>query len=269
MALIQHNFFPRSMFNMDQWTMPMPTMGNTLDMFDAFDVMDTTIGRNMMWLNKPEFMKSMLPVVPQKYRITLDCAGFDPKCIKFEWKDKCLTVWAKEEQVKCPTTGDFCCKEFKKTYTMPDNVECEKMVCFYTTEGMLVMEWPLKETTKHTNMDLFPKIVEEKDGSKFMEMKFAVPENIKPAHIHVTIKDRCLIVKAEEKKIKFDGVSKFFYYKKTTLPENCDFDMLKCTFTDDHCICVKCPINMNWMPKKVPIECMNKPCITHTKPMCM
>jgi len=123
---------------------------------------------------------------------------------------------------------------------------------------MLVMEWPLKETTKHTNTDLFPQIVDE-NGSKWMKMKFAVPENIKPEFIDVTIKDRCLIVKAEDKKIKPDGVSKFFYYKKTTLPENCMFDNLKCNFTDDHCICVKCPINMSWMPKKVPIEL--KPCM--------
>jgi HSP20 family molecular chaperone IbpA len=259
-ALIPHTFFPRSMFNMDQWMMPTFGVANTLEMFDPFDELDTTIGRNMQWLNKPEFMKTMLPMVPQKYRITLDCAGFDSKCIKFEWKGKCLTVCGKEEMIKCAMTGDFSCKEFKKTYTMPENVECEKMVSFFTTEGMLVMEWPLKETAKHMNTDLFPQIVDE-NGCKMMKMKFAVPENIKPECIHVTIKDRCLIVKCEDKKIKADGVSKFFFYKKTTLPENCDFDALKCNFTDDHFICVKCPINMSWMPKKVPIECCTKPCM--------
>lgn len=267
MSLIPHSFVPRSTFDCDQWFKPVnswmqPFTGlneqwkkqlNTLDMFDPFDALDSTIGHNMQWLNRPEFMLPMLPKVPQKYRITLDCTGFKPESIKFEWKGFVLTVWAKEE-FKCEETKDFHLKEFKKTYTVPETAECDKMCSFMTGDGKLVIEVPLKETTQHLNTDLFPQIVDTIDGGKQMNMKFFVPKNILPEHIHVTIKDRCLIVKAEEKKIKSDGVSTFHYYKKTTLPENTDFEGLKCNY-DNHQITVFAPINLNWTPtKKITFE---------------
>ena len=69
MSLIPHSLFPRSMFDMDQWVHPTQPI-TTLDVFDPFDELDHAIGRNMQWLNKPEFMPSfpMMPKVPQKYR---------------------------------------------------------------------------------------------------------------------------------------------------------------------------------------------------------
>jgi len=278
--MIPHGFFPRSMMDMEQWTKPMDqwtkTMGNqwpmvnapewnktfgeqwkkslnTLDMFDPFDALDANIGRNMQWLNRPEFMMPQLPKVPQKYRITLDCAGYSPKSIKTEWKGKVLTVTGCEN-VKCEENQDFHMKEFKKTYTLPDAAECDKMVSFLTGEGQLVIEVPLAETNTHMNTDLFPQIVDGPNNSKMMTMKFNVPANILPEHIHINIKDRCLIVKAEEKKIKPDGVSTFHYYKRTTLPENTDFELLKCNY-ENHQICVVAPLNLEWTPtKKISLE---------------
>jgi len=256
MSMIPHGFFPRSSMNMDSWMTPAikgsVITPNTLDMFDAFDELDHTIGRNMQWLNRPEFMMPALPKVPQKYRITLDCSGYNPKSIKTEWNGRVLWVFAREEH-KCEETGDFSVREFKKHYTVPETAICEQMVSFMTAEGQLVIEVPLMETTAHLNMDLFPKIIDVEGGNKAMTLKFTVPENIKPEHIHINIKDRCLVVKAEEKKIKPDGISKFHYYKKTTLPENTDFDALKCNY-DNHQISVYAPLNMTWAPKKVAIE---------------
>jgi len=226
----------------DQWKKAL----TTFDMFDPFDALDHTIGRNMQWLNRPEFMVPALPTVPQKYRITLDCTGYSPKSITTDIKGHVLTVSASEKVTE--ESGDFSVKEFKKTYTLPERVVVDKMVSFMTGDSQLCIEFPLKETEKHKNYDLFPQIC-DCDGGKCMKMKFAVPENIKPEHIHVNIKDRCLIVKAEEKKVKPDGVSTFHYYKKTTLPENTDFDALKCTY-DNHEIQVYAPINLNWTPSK-------------------
>jgi HSP20 family molecular chaperone IbpA len=275
MSLIPHAVFPRSMMDMEKWTKPMmdqwansvmpanmtPEAINemwkkslsTLDMFDPFDALDHTIGRNMQWLNRPEFLLPTMPKVPQKYRITLDCAGYTPKSIKTEWNGKCLTVTG-IENIKCEGSDDFSLKEFKKTYVVPETAECDKMVSFLTAEGQLVIEVPLKETEKHMNMDLFPQIVDDINGGKKMTMKFTVPENIKPEHIHISIKDRCLVVKAEEKKIKPDGVSTFHYYKRTTLPENTDFEALKCNY-DNHKISVNAPLNLDWTPtKKITLE---------------
>lgn len=75
MALIPHNLFPRSAFDMDQWFRP-SHLGHhgpsTLDLFDPFDELDHTIANNLQWLSKPEFMAPVLfPRVPQKYRIVL------------------------------------------------------------------------------------------------------------------------------------------------------------------------------------------------------
>lgn len=252
MSLIPHGFFPRSQMDMDMWRRPFGEL-STLEAFDPFDELDNTIGRNMQWLSRPEFAVPSMPKVPQKYRITLDCTGYAPKSIKTEFgKDNKLTVSAREEQKD--ESGDYHIKEFKKTYTLPAHAEPEKLVSFVTGDGELCIEVPLKETAQHADADLFPKIVDV-NGGKQVQMQFAVPENIKPEHIHVNIKDRCLVVKAEEKKVKPDGVSKFHYYKKTTLPENTDFNGLKCNYDQaTHKISVQAPIHLDWAPKKVAIE---------------
>jgi HSP20 family molecular chaperone IbpA len=241
--------------DMDMWGRPFGAI-STLDAFDPFDELDNTISRNMQWLNRPEFMMPsfMQPKVPQKYRVTLDCTGYSPSSIKTEWKDKLLVVSAREE-VKNTNNDDFSVKEFKKTYTMPPNAETDKMVSFMTGDGQLCIEVPLKESERHMNVDLFPQIVDQ-DGGKHVKMNFAVPEDIAPEHIHVNIKDRCLVVKAEEKKTNPDGVSKFHYYKKTTLPENTDFDNLRCDYDSaTHKISVDAPLNLNWTgSRNIPIE---------------
>lgn len=240
------------MMDMDKWMTPYGGHLSTLEAFDPFDELDHMVGRNMQWLQRPDFMREMgfgQPKVPQKYRVTLDCVGYSPNSIKTEWKGNQLTVSAREEERL--ETGDFSVKEFKKTYTMPPHAECDKMVSFMTGDGQLCIEVPLKETSRSMNQDMFPQIMDSPAGGKQVAMKFAIPENIKPEHIHVNIKDRCLVVKAEEKMQRPDGMSKFHYYKKTTLPENTDFEHLKCNFDDStHQIQVEAPINLNWNAKR-------------------
>lgn len=256
MALIPHGFFPRSAFDMDQWFKPVVPHGaghSTLDLFDPFDELDHMIGRNLQWLNKPDFLPMpLLPRVPQKYRITVDCVGFKPESIKTEVKGHKLIVTAREE-VK--HDDDFSIKEFKKTYELPKHAEIEKLVSFMAPHGELVVEVPLKETDTHKHEDLFPRIVDVPNGGgKAVSLQFGVPENIDPSKISVHIKDRDLIVKAEDKVQKPDGVSKFYYYKRTTLPENTDFAALKCNY-DNHQIQVSAPLKLDYKPyKNVPIE---------------
>jgi HSP20 family molecular chaperone IbpA len=262
MSLIPHNFFPRSAFDMDQWHLPMvPHLGpNTMDLFDPFDELDHMIGRNMEWLNKPDFLQPVLPKVPQKYRITVDCVGFQPKSIKTEVVGQRLVVSGREE-VKHEGTEDFSVKEFKKTYTLPAHAEADKLVSFMTSHGQLVIEVPLKEIHKHSNDDLFPRVVDVPSGGKAVQMKFHVPESIDPSKVHVSIKDRDLIVKAEDKVEKPDGMSRFYYYKRTTLPENTDFKALKCNY-DNHQISIDAPINLEFKShRNVPIEHKKQPAI--------
>jgi len=241
--------------DMDRWNSPFgDSRLNTLEAFDPFDELDHMIGRNMQWLNRPDFMQSFgLPKVPQRYRVTLDCVGYNPNSIRTEWHGNQLTVSAREEE-RVDNSDDFSVKEFHKTYTMPPHAECDKMASFMTGDGQLVIEVPLKETSRSPNQDLFPAIVDE-DGIKKVKMQFSMPENIPADHIHVNVKDRCLVVKAEDKQKRPDGVSQFHYYKKTTLPENTDFENLRCDYDDNtHQISVSAPINLNWQPRKVAIE---------------
>jgi HSP20 family molecular chaperone IbpA len=249
MSLIPHHFFPRSGFDVDNWLQP------TLDNFDAFDEFDNMLGRNMEWLSRPSFMEPLpiLPRVPDKYRVTVDVAGFQPQSIKTEVVNGRLIVSAREEQ-KHDKDGDFEVKEFKKTYTLPENAEINKMASF-VAGGQLVVEVPLLVQRKSLpGEDLFPHVVENKDGSRQVNLNCTIPKGIHPENVHVTCKDRDLIVKAEEKIEKPDRVSRTYYYKRCTLPENTDFDKLRCHFENNK-LAVEAPINPTYHKRRhIPIE---------------
>jgi len=255
MSLIPHGLFSRSMFDMDQWQRPFGYLGqSTLDLFDPFDEFDYMMGKNFEWLNKPGYLtqtqQQMLPKFPQKYRVMVDCAGYDPKSIKTEVSGRKLFIHGREEHKGTPE--DYSTKEFKKTYDLPAHAETDKLVSFMTPFGTLVVEVPLKETTGHPHSDLYPKIVEQ-NGHKMVQMQFGIPENIDPSKVHVSIKDRDLICKAEDKVDRPDGVSRFYYYKRATLPENTDFEQLKCSYEKGR-LSVHAPIRTDFRAMKhIPI----------------
>jgi len=121
-------------------------LSSTLEEFDPYDELDRQLGRNLTWINKPwpVTLLPLLPSVPQKYRITVECAGFSPNSIKTELKDdkKSVVVSGKEEHKV--NKDDWSNKEFKKTYKLPENCEPDKMVSFMTLGDRLVIEFPLK-----------------------------------------------------------------------------------------------------------------------------
>lgn len=248
MALIPHTFLPRSLFDMDSWFKPAhhpQGAPSTLDVFDPFDELDRTMGRNMQWLHKPAFLNIdpfRAPKVPQKYRINLDCRGYTPKSIKTEIKDGKLFVKGSEGHRK---DGDFALREFHKTYTLPDEVDAEKLVSFMTTNGHLVIEIPFKNhglLSNTVNEALFPKIVDGENGTKSVSLKLTLPKNIDPAKITVTCKDHDVIIKGEDKFEKPDGFSQTYYYQRTTLPENTDFNALKCLYDAKHHLSIQAPL---------------------------
>jgi len=249
---------------MDQWIRAPYRGPSTLDLFDPFDELDHTISRNLHWLNKPEFLQlvPLFPKVPQKYRITVDCSGYSPKSIKTDVQGNKLVVHGREEQKD--EGDDFSIREFKKTYTLPDNCEKDKLVSFMASGGKLVIEVPLKETKQSPNADLFPQIVDNKDGSKTVNVKFHVPEHIDPSKVSVSIKDRDVIFRAEDHVKKPDSVSNFYFYKRTTLPENTEFDKLKC-IQDKNVIQISAPLDLDFTRsyRSVSIEHKGQPEITH------
>lgn len=171
MTLISHSFFPRSAFDQDKWLMPSYHQGpSQLDLFDPFDELDHMIAKNLEWLNRPQSIERPLhphlPKVPQKYRITIDCFGYQPKSVLTEVVGNKLVVTGREEERHFGE--DFSLKEFKKTFDLPDHADVSTMVSFMTSHGHLVIEMPLKEIHKHSNDDLYPRIV---DGGTAISMK--------------------------------------------------------------------------------------------------
>jgi HSP20 family molecular chaperone IbpA len=81
-------------------------------------------------------------------------------------------------------------------------------------------------------------------------MRITVPEHIKPSHVHVMIKDRDLIVKAEDKVDRPDGCTRFFFYKRATLPENTDFNALRCNY-DMGKLMVEAPLKLDFNVKHI------------------
>ena len=235
MSLIRHSFLPRSMFDMDSW------FHSTLDTFDPYDELDYMVGRNLNWLTLPTMFQMRQPKVPRKYRISFNCAGYNPKSIKTEIKDGNLYVHGKEEQKD--ENGDYSTKEFRKTYTLPENSEIDKLVSFVTRQGQLVVEIPLKEDDPQTMTDdLFPKIVDSKDGGKHVTMKCSLPKNVDPSKLSVTCKDRDLIIKAEDVQENEDQHSRRYFYKRCTMPANTDFNSLKCNF-ENNLLTIEAPVH--------------------------
>lgn len=254
------------MYDMDQWlTSPLmktPSMGlTTLDLFDPFCDLDRMMGRNLQWMTRPEsLMRAIQPLVPRKYRITIDCAGYKPESVQTTMRhvnnQHHLDVHALEESGKS-TDKDYTKKEMKKSYTLPMDVEPDQMVSFMTPGGTMVIEFPLKSDTPALTQALLPKIV----GNE-VQMCFQVPENIDPSKVHVSLKDRDVIMKVEDKVETPDSVSRVHIYSKTTLPENTDLNSLKC-IQEGNQIKISAPITKA-LPlggRPIPIQQQSQPSI--------
>jgi len=254
---------------MDLWQRP-SNLGvgpSTLDLFDPFDHLDQNLCRNLLWIDRPHFLEPVLPRVPHKYRITVDCSGFSPKSIKTELnQDKTqLIVSAKEGENQTNQESDYSMREFQRTFKLPKDVETDKMVSFVTSEGRLVVELPIHEEENHTKrMKLseglaltVPNVITDKNGKSIMKVNFDVPVDIDPSKIKVTCKDRDLIVQAEDKVDRNDGnFSSCYFYRRCTLPENTDLNSLKCVL-DNEKLTVEAPYNADLKPclqKLIPIE---------------
>ena len=85
---------PRSWMDMDFFDRPLSLLGpSSLDLFDPFDEVDRRLSRNVSWLSAPTALLpalDVLPTVPEKHRITLNCPGISENNIKTEIKSLSL-----------------------------------------------------------------------------------------------------------------------------------------------------------------------------------
>jgi HSP20 family molecular chaperone IbpA len=231
MSLIQHRYHPSSSdWGLRPEELYYPGLFE-LEFFDPFEDFEHFLDRNLRWLNKPERsreakpQKAAEPTKTQKYRVRINCKGYNQNSVQTTIKDNYLIVTGKEGN-RTEGTGDFSIKEFKKTFKLPDNVEKDKLASYLTPNGRLVVEIPLKETEHEEDK---PKTVTEAGAKKWM-LKLNMPKNIDPKDINVTCRDRDVIVQVESHLEKKEPGSEVHFYKKFTLPEDCNFDALKCVY---------------------------------------
>lgn len=220
------------------------------------------MSRNLFWLDTPDILRTIVPVVPKvpnKYRVTADIKGFSPQSIKTEISDdkSKLVICGKEGESKEATDEDYNLREFRRSYKLPKNAETDKLVSFATPGGNLVVEIPLKEAEEVKGKkpdDLFPRLVEGEGGEKQLAIEMSFPESIDPSKIKVTCKDRDLIIQAEDRQEKPDRYSQTSYYRRTTLPENTDFKSLKCKFENNR-LSISAPVSSEpFGERSIPIE---------------
>jgi len=96
-------------------------------------------------------------------------------------------------------------------------------------------------------------------GVKGIQMKFALPDNYDQTKVMCYIKDRDFIVQTEDKSQKYDAYVKYFYYKRSILPEMTDFDQLKSYFENNK-IVVTAPFRTDYKGqfRTGPMECCTK-----------
>lgn len=218
------------------------------------------MSRNLQWVNMPESfseLRQMVPKVPKKWRVQLDVKGFKPRSIKCNVSDdqRKLVVTAHEGDESKKGTDNYTVRDLRRTFDLPKNVEADKMVSFVTPNGKLIVEIPQKSEGK-TQEELWPKIVEGEKGTKNVQLSLHLPESIDPSKVKVTCKDRDLIVQAEEKSETPDTSHQFYFYRRSTLPENTDFTNLKCVMDKNHNLSVTAPISteLKTSERTIPVE---------------
>lgn len=259
MSLLPFSFFRRSSVH-DMWHRPIVDFGRPffdmnerLDMHDPFDELDLMAGNNIMWLHRPSFIRTfVIPRIPEKYRITVSCNGFNPQSIKTEVVGQKVFVTAKEENRV--DRNNYTMKEFKKSYDLPYNAQTERLTSYVVGRDQLVIEVPLKNANSLTDEAFAqPSINQEK---KSISIDFNFPEFIDPSKISVVCKDNDLIIKADDHYKGSDKMSHFSYYKRITMPNNTDFYELKCKM-DKNVLSIDAPLLSSDFKnsfKKIPIQ---------------
>lgn len=240
-SLSHRNLLSRSSSMLDFWNYR-PIIDFGLNDFstirDPFDEIDLIADNDLMWLHRPSLIRTyVVPRQPEKYRVTVDCSGFNPNSIKTEVSGLKVIVTAREEQRQ--DSNNYTMKEFKKSYDLPANSETEKLTSYVVGKEQLVIEVPLRqEQVLAQELYLHPVVSDDK---KYVSMEFAFPEYLDPTKVSVVCKDNDLIIRGEDRQGTWDKMSHFSYYKRVTMPENTDFYELKCKM-DKNVLSIRAPL---------------------------
>jgi HSP20 family molecular chaperone IbpA len=245
MALIPHSVFPRSLFGQEFGP-------RALDVFDPFDEMDMQLYDMVNWLERPMMTPGMVPL---KYRVTVNCAGYDPASIKISFADDKLVVMGNKGDTPKSADEDHSHCSFKRTFDLPPLVEKDKWTSFMDKSGTLVIDMPYKEEGAPMQ-EVMPKVVDTADGHRAVAMDLSLPVHVDPSHVQVTAKDHDIIVKAQDKTETPNGFSSVSFFRRSTMPDNADIRHMRCTADGDR-LHILAPLADHALPKshqRIPIE---------------
>ena len=175
-----------------------------IDLFDPFSDSDLFVIPTLKWINKPDPLMNLpeMPRFPQAYRITINVPDFSPEKFQTEIKESNQLVLTNRESLV---------KELNKDYLLPIQLDTGKLVTF-TDENRFFIEMPFKLNTEFDSA-LYPSILTNKDGSKSVEVKFLVPNNLDPTKVCVFSSGCDLILRVEDSVNKPDEISRFHFYQ--------------------------------------------------------
>lgn len=173
--------------------------------------------------------------LPQKYRIVIDCTGFNPNtlktCIKCVQDNKHLIIFSDMKKGR----------QFKRSYTLPKEVETKKLTKFVTPNKQFVVEFCYLDTPNCLDINLQPKICKVPEG-KCVHVNVPIPEFVDPAKVLLHVKGRELIVRHEERLIPYgDSCCRVMYHNRVKLPENTNVNAIKAK-SDKHKLTILAPV---------------------------
>jgi len=167
--------------------------------------------RSRQNLQQQEPLMGRTTRTPQKYRITVNCQGFDPNTIRTKLRRELgqnhliLTCQGQQEQASC-----------KRSFTLPQNCLVDKMQKSIVGRNQLVCEFPLK---RRLDLDLVKHVVGSGNGKMYVA-ECRIPDFVDPTQVTVCVKGHELIVCLKD--TLSDKVAKGQFVVRTTLPIKTD-----------------------------------------------
>jgi len=133
-------------------------------------------------------------------------------------------------------SDEFCCKEIKKTMSLPKSVECDELVSFCTQDGKVLLGVPLKvcehkaykSSSLSRSVSPLRRVTDSSATGQMVCIKLPLPQGITPEKISISVQGRELIMRCVDKAITADSTTRINVLNSVTLPENTDLAALKC-----------------------------------------
>jgi hypothetical protein len=193
------------------------------------------------WTRKttPSSVKRGGQLLPQKYRIVIDCTGIcDPNTLRTNIK----RVQDNKHLIVSSDLKKGC--QFKRSYTLPHECETAKMTKYVTPQGQLVIEFNYMDVPLSLAIVPQHEICTTAEHGKCVHVRVPVADFVEPAKVKVHVKGRNLFVHFEERIVPFgDFCSRVIYHTRIQLPQNVNLNTITAK-SDKHKLTILAPIGV-------------------------